>query len=631
MSLIRQIWLLVIIITAMTCTGSLVTSLWSNRHYLEDQLQIKNNDNAASLAISLSQQSGDIESIRLLVSAQYDTGYYQRIRLQGPDGKPIIDLSDKLPPAAAPEWFIRLLPIESVPGLAQVSSGWQQIGSLEVISHSAFAHGVLWSGAVRLTLLLTLLGLASGLCGTILVRRTMRPLSGLVEQALALSERRFIKSVPSTVPELKALTMAMNGMIDRVQGQFAEHAATVERLRNAATSDAVTGIANRETLQGELREIINNPGLSAKGALILIRVRDLQVINQKLGHAKTDRILKEMAGKLRSFAADIDHGICGRLNGSDFAVVIPGTEMTLDALATLTADLIASDSTKEITLPLAVGSAGLSPGITLGKLFANADAALAKAENDARGFSVHEEDEASTSVTGQQNWRKDLQETLDRRQIITQPQPVSAADGTLLHQQMEIHIAWGSQDTYFPPSEWLPYAVRTGMASAIEEIAIEQCIQQAETAQTMLALRLSEPTLRDASVLAHLVGLISSSPVAANRLCIEIPESLVFKDPEFGMDLGKTLRRTGARVGLADAGVYFTRIPSIPSMQLDHIKIAASLSASRSTSEMAYLAGIVSMAHGMGIKAFLCRSPQSDADAAVANTGADGVVSISAA
>jgi hypothetical protein len=46
---------------------------------------------------------------------------------------------------------------------------------------------------------------------------------------------------------------------------------------------------------------------------------------------------------------------------------------------------------------------------------------------------------------------------------------------------------------------------------------------------------------------------------------------------------------------------------------------------------MAYLAGIVSMAHGMGIKAFLCRSDQSDADAAVANTGADGVVSISAA
>jgi EAL domain-containing protein (putative c-di-GMP-specific phosphodiesterase class I) len=105
---------------------------------------------------------------------------------------------------------------------------------------------------------------------------------------------------------------------------------------------------------------------------------------------------------------------------------------------------------------------------------------------------------------------------------------------------------------------------------------------------------------------------------------------VAFKDPEFGMDLGKTLRRTGARIGLADAGVYFTRIPSIPSMQLDHIKIAASLSASRSTSEMAYLAGIVSMAHGMGIKAFLCHSVQLEAYAAVANTGADGVVSISA-
>lgn len=138
MSLIRQLWLLVIVITATTCTGSLVTSLWSNRQYLEDQLQIKNHDNAASLAISLSQQSGDLESIRLLVAAQYDTGHYRRIRLQGPDGKVIVDLSDKPPPATTPEWFVRLLPIESAPGVAQVSSGWQQIGSLEVVSHSTF-------------------------------------------------------------------------------------------------------------------------------------------------------------------------------------------------------------------------------------------------------------------------------------------------------------------------------------------------------------------------------------------------------------------------------------------------------------------------------------------------------------
>ena len=627
MSLIRQLWLLVIVITATTCTGSLVTSLWSNRQYLEDQLQIKNHDNAASLAISLSQQSGDLESIRLLVAAQYDTGHYQRIRLQGPDGKNIVDLSDRPPPATTPEWFVRLLPIESAPGVAQVSSGWNQIGSLEVISHSAFAHGVLWRGAVNLTLLLTLVGLVAGLCGTILIRRTMTPLSGLVVQAQALSERRFIKSDPSSLPELMALTQAMNSMVDRVQEQYAGHAATVERLRRAATSDPVTGVANRETLQGELRDILNDPALSGNGSLLMIRVRDLQHMNQELGHAQTDRLLRDMAGKLRTFSAGTVDAACGRLNGSDFALVLPGREINTEALAALSAELTAGDAANNIRLSLAVGCAPLTPGIAAGRLLANADAALAEAEADARGFAMHEEDSAATDMAGQQDWRKDLQDTLTRRQIISRLQPVTGTDGAVLHQQVEIHISWGVDDIYFPPSEWLPFAIRTGMAGAIEEIAIEQCVQMAETASEPIALRLSEPTLRDASVLAHLVGLLSNAPAAASRLYIEIPESLVFKDPEFGIDLGRTLRGTGARTGLADAGIYFSRIPSIPSLQLDHIKVAASLSVARSAAEQAYLAGIVSMAHGMGIKAFLCSSPEIDAKPAVETSGADGVVS----
>lgn len=626
MSLIRQLWLLVIVITATTCTGSLVTSLWSNRQYLEDQLQIKNHDNAASLAISLSQQSGDMESIRLLVAAQYDTGHYQRIHLKGTDGKPIIDLSEKLPPATAPAWFIRLLPIASEPGVAQVSSGWNQIGTLEVISHSAFAHGVLWSGAVKLLLLLTLVGLVAGLCGTLIVRRTITPLSGLVRQAQALSERRFIKSEPSTVPELMSLTQAMNSMVDRVQRQYAEHAATVERLRHAATTDPVTGLLNREELQSELRDLLSAQTEAGRGSLLMIRVRELQRVNQEQGHAGTDRLLKTMAGKLRAFAADTADSACGRLNGSDFAVILPGREVSAEMLATLTANLAAGDDDNTTTLPLAVGSARIVPGVTVGRLLANADTALAEAEADQRGFAMHEEDSAAADLSGQNDWRKDLQETLARRQIVSRLQPVTGADGTILHQQAEIHISWGVDDVYFPPSEWMPFAIRTGMAGAIEKFAIEQCVQLAQTAVTPIALSLSEPTLRDSSALAHLAGLLSSNPAAASRLFIEIPEGVVFRDPEFGIDLGRTLRRTGARIGLADAGVYFSRIPAVPSLQLDHIKIAASLSPARNAAEQAYLAGVVSMAHGMGIKAYLCTASDKDEQSAMLAVGADGVV-----
>jgi predicted signal transduction protein with EAL and GGDEF domain len=626
MSLIRQLWLLVIVITVTTCTGSLVTSLWSNRQYLEDQLQIKNHDNAASLAISLSQQGGDMTSIGLLISAQYDTGHYLRIRLLQPDGQAVINLSGKTPPVRAPAWFVELLPIESSPGIAQVSAGWNPVGSIEVVSHSAFAHDVLWSGAVRLTLLLTLFGLVAGLGGTIIVRRTVTPLSGLVRQAQALSERRFIKSEPSSVPELMSLTQAMNGMVDRVESQYAEHAATVERLRRAATTDPVTGIANRDELQSELRDILGDVRQSGSGAFLMIRVLDLQRLNQERGHGGTDLLLRDMANRLLAVVSGVSGAACGRLNGSDFAAVLPGhvfTEATLEALAK---QLAGGDPGEQAALPLAIGCALLTEGITTGRLLANADAALAEAEANERGIAIHEEDSAAADMAGQNDWRKDLQETLARRQIDSRLKPVLDVHGAVLHQQAEIHISWGTDDRYHPPSEWMPFAMRTGMAAAIEEIAIEQCVQMADATTLPIALRLSEPTLRDAAVLAHLAGLLSSNPAAASRLCIEIPESVVFRDPEFGIDLGRTLKRTGAAIGLADAGTYFSRIPSIPALQLEHIKVSASLSGARNAAGHAYLSGIVSMAHGMGIRAYLCGVPPESGPVTLLSSGADGMV-----
>ena len=87
--------------------------------------------------------------------------------------------------------------------------------------------------------------------------------------------------------------------------------------------------------------------------------------------------------------------------------------------------------------------------------------------------------------------------------------------------------------------------------------------------------------------------------------------------------MGRTLRRSGVRLGLADAGTYFSRIPAIPSLQIEHIKINPALSSGRGAAEQAYVAGVVSMAHGMGIRAYLCTGGN---PAVIGSTGADGLV-----
>ena len=117
MSLIRQIWLLMLGTVLLAFFGSVTVAVDSARNYLETQLQLKNADNATSLALALSQQKGNQELMDLMMSAQFDTGFYRRIRLMGSDGKVRFVRNADIGPAKAPAWFVQLVSIESRPGV----------------------------------------------------------------------------------------------------------------------------------------------------------------------------------------------------------------------------------------------------------------------------------------------------------------------------------------------------------------------------------------------------------------------------------------------------------------------------------------------------------------------------------
>jgi len=191
MSLFRQLWLAVIASTVIAFAGSFIVSTLTARHYLERQLAIKNNDNAATLALAMSQLDKDPVTIELQIAAVSDSGQYAAVRLIDPNGKTMIEKTSPQEAGNVPEWFIRLLPIESLPGQAQVSSGWNQFGTIELVSHSHFAYAELWRGALKLLGWFAIGGGLMGLLGMQFLRRIKRPLDAVVGQAQAISERRF--------------------------------------------------------------------------------------------------------------------------------------------------------------------------------------------------------------------------------------------------------------------------------------------------------------------------------------------------------------------------------------------------------------------------------------------------------
>ena len=258
MSMYRQLWLAIVVSTLLALMGSLLASLLSARSYLETQLSMKNTDNAAALALTLSQSKPDAVSVELAVSALFDSGHYESIRVVDPMERLIVERAISVDEIDAPDWFARLLPLHATPGQARITDGWSQFGTVILVSHSRFAYAALWQSALQMLLALALAGLLGGALGTRILRRLKAPLGAVIEQAKAITERRFVTIDEPRVPELRQLAAAMNATVVRLKTMFAEEAARLENVRREAMCDALTGLANREHGMARLRALLGS-------------------------------------------------------------------------------------------------------------------------------------------------------------------------------------------------------------------------------------------------------------------------------------------------------------------------------------------------------------------------------------
>ena len=201
MSMYRQLWLALIVSTLLALAGSLLASTLSARAYLQEQLRMKNTDNAAALALSLSQRHADAVEVELAVAALFDSGHYQTIRVMDPAGKLIVERVAREEKHSAPKWFISIVPIVAPPGVAQISNGWKQVGTVSLSSHSHFAYSALWKSVTEMIGTLLFAGVVAGYLSTLILRRLKKPLRDVIEQARAISERRFVTMPEPDVPD----------------------------------------------------------------------------------------------------------------------------------------------------------------------------------------------------------------------------------------------------------------------------------------------------------------------------------------------------------------------------------------------------------------------------------------------
>lgn len=607
MSLIRQVWVLVLSVIVLACAASVTVSVWTARDYLQTQLALKNNDNAQALALSLAQQKADLALVELVVAAQFDTGFYRRITLRSPDGKVLVQREAAAMPAKAPAWFVELVPVKPPVGVAQVSNGWAPLGRLEVESQRSYAYESLWAMALRIAAVLGVLGVLAGIAGRIAVQQIRRPLEAVVEQAAALTDRRFVTIGEPAAPELRRVAQALNAMVTRVRTMFNEQVEQIEHLRHVAHCDARTGVADRRHFIGRLQDELARDDGGGRGLLVLMRFQHLGLANQRLGHAGTDAMLQAAARGLEQPVNDHLPLLAGRLNGSDFAVLLDHAaepEQTLRALLARAQTAFAPFSDAAIVAAAAEWRRGDAPAAVL----QTADAALARAE--LRGHGSHEAVMAGSpqpfQAGGEEQWRRSLEQALAREQLELGSYPLVNAAGHLIHQECPLRVGLGEQGALAAASVWLPLAVRTGLVARVDRVAAAIALSAIDDDGAPRGINVALASLQDPAFVPGLRALVEEHPEAAARLSIDVDESVLTMGMPALAELCHQLRPLGVRVGIEHAGERAAQAQALLAVGLDYIKLRASFvtGVAGDSAQAALVRGTMAVFHGLGLMVY---------------------------
>lgn len=606
MSLTKQLWLAITAIMTLAFGISFLVSVWSAKGYLEDQLRLKNIDNANSLALSMSQIEKDPVLVELLLSAQFDIGHYKSIKLTAPTGKVMIErISDDVADQV-PAWFVNLIPLHTEPGIAQVQDGWRQYGTLAVISHNRFAYQSLWQGNLRLLAWFLASALLCGVIGTLILRAITRPLGDVVKQAEAIGARRFITIKEPRTQEFRSVVRAMNALSGQVRSMLDEESTRLEQLRRLAQYDVLTGLMNREHFLKRIQHALEDEDTAPTGVLFILRLPDLIKLNKELGREATDILLKRVAGALQESCPDTPC-LIGRLNGSDFAVLAPDVDSAAELANQISARtrLSINDPSAATQHTMLLGAAVYRHGDAVSQVLSRADLALGRAEQEG-GSAIESGDpdvEWKPVASLVAAWQGLIETALNQRQVQFVTYPVLNGQGKLIHFEAPARMQNTKSSLWMSAQEFMPWASRLGLTERIDVAVFDCALDWLETNEGPICLNVSPQSVCDPVLTARYYRALKRSPQVASRIWIDIPEFVAYRHAREFRVFCNTLKPLGCKIGLEHVGNQICHMGELYDVGLDYLKIDRTIirDIDQNPGNQTFLRGLCTIAHTMGM------------------------------
>ena len=365
-----------------------------------------------------------------------------------------------------------------------------------------------------------------------------------------------------------------------VTQDVSEHEQALQTIQHTALHDPLTGLPNRakfhESLSGALRE---TQSCGRETALILLDLDNFKEVNDGLGHPVGDQLLQQLSRRLESEVGKA--GLVARLGGDEFAIIVSSGKAAQD-VACLMDRLHAAvrdrfkieDEFVYTTLSAGIAIAPLD-GDEIDALLKNADLALYKAKHDGRGCHRFFEGRVDDKIRHRRAFETDLRSGIARDEFEIFYQPIVESESTTLS-CFEALLRWRHPELgLIPPLDFIPIAEQSGLIVPIGKWVLHQACRDAATwpDHINVAVNVSAVQFMHDSLVETVVSAISQAGLNADRLELEITESIFLEDTERTLDTLHEIRELGVRVVMDDFGVGYSSLSYLRSFPFDKLKL----------------------------------------------------------
>ena len=383
------------------------------------------------------------------------------------------------------------------------------------------------------------------------------------------------------------------------------------QISYAATHDALTGLANRAALMGQMHEALAH--IQQQEGALTVYMLDLdgfKHVNDTLGHAAGDKLLKEIASRLKSAVRETD--TVARIGGDEFAIIQIGAveqrEAAID-LAIRILDLAALPfcfDGHDVCIGTSIGIA-LAPlnGSDASELLKNADLALYRVKSEGRNnFSFFEADLSAKAITRLQ-LVNDMRAALSRGEFELHYQPLFDASTSRLC-GMEALVRWRHPSAgLLYPDSFISIAEETGLMEPLGQWILQKACAEAACwpESVKVAVNLSAGQFRSGKLFDVILCALVESGLHPERLELEITESLLLQDRDNNVLIIRQLKNIGVTIALDDFGTGYASLSYLLMFPFDKIKIDKSFTQGLLTRAdcRAVVASILTLARGLEI------------------------------